>query len=338
MTDPGLASGPSPAVPLEAAPATLERWGEVLAFGGGYNTNVVLVGTILLGISAGAVGSFAMLKGRSLVADALSHASLLGVSVAFLLHAAVGMEERSMPLLLLGAALAGGAAVAAIEWLTRTTRLGAETAVATVSSASFGAGIVALSVTRRVEGADRAGLDDLVFGSTASMTRGDAALMALLAIAALGVTLALYRPLTAVAFNERFARTRGLPVGTLDGVLAALVGAVAMAGLQAVGMLLVVALLVAPAATARLWTERVGPMVLLAVALGGAAAWLGASLSAVTSRAPAGPLIVLTAAAAFGLSLALAPGRGVVAGWLRHRRLTAAAQRAAQSREGAGAR
>lgn len=272
--------GPPPCLGAAILAVDVDRWLEVLAFGGGHNTNVVLVGTILLGVSAGAVGCFAMLKGRSLVADALSHASLLGVSVAFLLHGTLGLSDRSMPLLMLGAALSGGLAVLAIEWLTRRTRLGAETAIATVSSASFGAGIVALSVARRVSGADRAGLGDLIFGSTASMTQDDARLMAFLAVAALAAALALHRPLSAVAFNERFARARGLPVRALDGALAALVAAVSMAGLQAVGMLLVVALLVSPAATARLWTSRVGPMILLAIVLGGAAAWVGASLSA----------------------------------------------------------
>ena len=307
----------------------LHAWLEVLSFGGGYNTNVVLAGTILLGVSAGAVGSFAMLKGRALVADAISHASLVGVALAFLLHAAIGLEERSMPLLMLGASISAAGAVLSIEWIAKHTRLSAETAVATVSSASFGAGIVALSAARRAGGADRAGLDDLIFGSTASMTSADALLMAALATTALGATLVLYRVLTAVAFNERFARSRGLPVRLLDATLAALVGAVAMAGLQAVGMLLVAALLVAPAATARLWTIRVGPMLLVAVAVGAGAAWTGASLSAVTPNAPAGPLIILSTAVAFAVSLLLAPERGVLSGWLRHRRVSAAARRLA---------
>ncbi len=320
------ADGPAPS---PGDPSLMEAWGQVLSFGGGYNTNVVLVGTILLGLSAGAVGSFAMLKGRALVADAISHASLVGVALAFLMHAVLGQEERSMPLLMLGAALSGACAVVSIEWLARHTRLSPETAVATVSSASFGAGIVALSATRRVSGADRAGLDELIFGSTASMTSADAALMAVLATLALGATLALYKVLTAVAFNERFARARGLPVRLLDAVLAALVGAVAMAGLQAVGMLLVAALLVAPAATARLWTTRVAPMVAVAAAVGAGAAWVGASISAVTPSAPAGPLIILSAAAAFLFSLLVAPERGILSGWLRHRRLAAAARRVA---------
>lgn len=305
----------------DESPADLVRWIDVLTFGGGYNTNVVLLGTILLGVGAGAVGSFAMLKRRSLVADAFAHASLLGVSVAFLLWSALGGQDRSMPVLLGGAAVAGGVAVVTIEWLVRATRLTGDTATATVSSSFFGAGIVALSVARRTSGADQAGLNHLIFGSTAGMTSADAWLMAAIAVVCIATIAVLVKPLTTIAFNPRFARTAGLPVRALDALLAALVAAVTLAGLQAVGMLLVVALLVAPPATARLWTTRVGPLVALAAVLGACACWVGASLSAVLPRAPAGALIVLVAATGFGLSLLASPRRGIVSGWLRLRRL-----------------
>lgn len=311
----------------------MREWLDVLAFGGGYNTVVVLIGTILLGTGAGAIGSFAMLKRRSLVADALAHASLLGVSIAFLLHGALGGTERSLPVLLTGAAVAGGVAVFTIEWLVRSTRLTADTATAAISSSFFGAGIVALSVARRTAGADQAGLNRLIFGSTASMTSADAWLMAGIAAACIVVTVVLLKPLTAVAFNERFARTSGLPVRLLDTVLALLVTAVTLAGLQAVGMLLIVALLVIPAVTARLWTTHVGSLVALAAALGAASGWIGASLSAVLPDAPAGSLIVLTAATGFVVSLAAAPERGLVSGWLRLRRLRARARVAARHGE-----
>jgi manganese/zinc/iron transport system permease protein len=304
-------------------------WLDVLTFDGGYNTNVVLLGTILLGIGAGAVGSFAMLKRRALVADAVAHASLLGVAVAFLVHGALGGTERSLPVLLTGAAAAGGLAVAAIEALVRGTRLTEDTATATVSSSFFGAGIVALSVARRTSGADQAGLNQLIFGSTAAMTGDDARTMAAISGVCIAATLVLLRPLTTVAFNPRFARTAGLPVRALDALLAALVAAVTLAGLQAVGMLLVVALLVVPAATARLWTRRVGPLVALAALLGAAAGWIGASLSAVLPDAPAGSLIVLVAASLFASSLVASPERGLLSGWVRLRSLRSRARAAA---------
>ncbi|MEM1449527.1 MAG: metal ABC transporter permease [Planctomycetota bacterium] len=309
----------------------MREWLEVLAFRGGYNTNVVLAGAMLLGIGAGVVGPFAMLKRRALVADAMAHATLVGVSVAFLISTAAGATERSLATLLVGAAVAGGLAVLAIELLVRATRLTVDTATATVSSSSFGAGIVALSAVRRTPGADQAGLDRLIFGSTASMTSADAWLVAGICAVCITLTVALIKPLTAVAFNERFAVTAGLPVRLLDGVVAALVATVTLAGLQAVGMLLVVALLVTPAATARLWTTRVGALVALSAMIGASAGWVGASLSAVLPNAPAGSLIVLVAAATFATSLALAPERGLLSGWIRLRRLRERARAAAAS-------
>ncbi len=303
--------------PVELA----EKWFEVVSLGGGHNTNVVLAGVTLLGLAAGMVGVFSMLKKQSLVADAFAHASLAGVGAAFLLHGAffAGGGRRNMAVLLLGAALSGSLAVAAISWLGRRTRLPADTATAAVSSASFGLGIVLLSLARRISGADQAGLDGLIFGSAASMTRGDAQLMAAVAGIVLIAVLGASAPLTAAAFNERFARVRGLPVGFIEALLAALVAAITIAGLQAVGMLLVVAMLVIPPATARLWTRRVPGLLTLSGLLGASAAFLGASVSAILPNAPAGALIILVSAASFAISLIAAPHRGLVAGLIRQR-------------------
>ena len=304
----------------------LAQWLNVLTLGGGYNTNVVLFGVALLGLAAGAVGSFAMLKKQSLVADAFAHASLVGVAAAFLIHAqlhsrAGGPPERNMVVLLAGAGVAGALAVGAIEWLTRKTRLHADTATAAVSSASFGAGIAMLSIARRTSGADQAGLDSLIFGAASAMTRADTLAMGSLALAAAVFTFILFKPLRAVAFNVRFARTSGLPVGAIDAALGALVAAVTLAGMQAVGMLLVVALLVTPCAAARLWTRAVGPLVALSAFLGAASGVLGVSLSRVVPSVPTGAVVVLISAVFFVLSALLAPERGIVAGLRRERQL-----------------
>lgn len=310
------------------------HWLEVVTFGSGYNTNIVLAGVTLLGLAAGMVGVFSMLKKQSLVADAFAHASLAGVGAAFLIHGSffAGGGQRNMAVLLVGAAISGSLAVAAISWLGSRTRLPADTATAAVSSASFGLGIALLSVARRTSGADQAGLDHLIFGSAASMTQGDARLMAVLAGTCLVAVLAASAPLTAAAFNERFARVRGLPIGLIDGLLAALVAAITIAGLQAVGMLLVVAMLVIPPATARLWTRRVPGLLALSGTLGAGAAFVGASASAVLPGAPAGALIILAAATGFGASLIASPKRGLVAGLLRQRSTRARAV-AAQTEE-----
>ena len=319
-------------MPPTGEPAGLaETWLEVVSLGAGHNTNVVLAGVTLLGLAAGMVGVFSMLKKQSLVADAFAHASLAGVGGAFLIHGAVfaGGGQRNMVVLLLGAAISGGLAVAAISWLGSRTRLPADTATAAVSSASFGLGIVMISVARRFSGADQAGLDSLIFGSAASMTSGDAQLMAALAGTTLIAVLGASAPLTAAAFSERFARVRGLPIGFIDALLAALVAAITIAGLQAVGMLLVVAMLIIPPATARLWTRRVPGLLALSGLIGSMAAFFGASLSAALPSAPAGALIILSATSSFVVSLVVAPRRGLIAGFVRQRSIRRSARAAA---------
>jgi len=286
---------------------------EVLLLRGGHNTDVVLLGTALLGIAAGIVGVFATLRRRALVADALSHAALPGVAGAFLAAPLLGLGGREPWWLLTGALASGLAAAAAIEALTRRTRLAPDAATAAVLSASFGLGTVLLGVAQRAEGGGQAGLAGLVFGRTAGLLARDVALMAALAGGALVAALALGRGFVTVAFNERFARAAGLPVRALDTALAALIALVTLAALQAVGMLLVVALLIAPAAAARLWVTRVRQLVPLAALFGGVSAYFGAAVSAVLADAPTGAVIVLVATGIFGFSLVAAPGRGVFA-------------------------
>ncbi|MEL6430751.1 MAG: metal ABC transporter permease [Planctomycetota bacterium] len=321
-----VGAGPVAAMQLERAAtetSALEAFVDALLLGGGYNTTVVLIGAALLGVAGGLVGAFTMLHRQSLVVDAFAHATLPGVALAFLVHSGIeGVAyERSLPVLLVGAGLAGVAAVGAIAFLTARTRLSTDTSTAAVSSASFGLGIVLLSIARRRSGADQAGLDGLIFGATASMTRADAVLMGALAAVSIALAVVLHRPLIAAAFNRRFARASGLPLRMIDGGLAALAAAVALAGLQAVGMLLVVAVLVIPPTAARLWTATTGRLLWLSAALGAVSAWIGAALSAALPNAPAGAIIVLVAAALFTASLLAAPRRGILAGWARRRAL-----------------
>ncbi|MEZ6015550.1 MAG: metal ABC transporter permease [Planctomycetota bacterium] len=306
---------------------------EVLTLRGGHNTNVVLIGATLLGVAAGVVGTFAMLRRRSLVADALSHAALPGVAGAFLIASAVGYTGPRLPMLLCGALASGLLAAAAIEALSRGQgtqrrgRLASDTATATVLASSFGLGTVLLGLAQRTGGGGQAGLAGFIFGRTAGMLARDAYVMAGLATLALAAALVLGRGLAAVAFNERFARTAGLPVRALDSALAALIAMVTLAGMQAVGMLLVVALIVAPPATARLWVTNVRSLAALAGALGGASGLVGSALSATLPDAPTGAVIVLVASALFLLSLALSPSRGVLAVARRRRALAHVAQR-----------
>jgi len=288
---------------------------EVLSFQGGYNTNAVLAGSALLGLAAGLVGVFALLRKRSLVADAIGHATLPGIVIAFLVAVSFGASGRSLPVLLLGAAVSGALAVVCIFGILRYTRLREDAAIGIVLGVSFGLGVVLLSYVQRPENvtASPAGLHHFIYGQTAAMRAGDAMLMAGIALGAVVVIAVFFKELALASFNDDFARVGGYPVGVLDGLVLGLVVLVTVAGLQAVGLILVIALLIIPPVAARLWTDRLLPLVLIAGGLGALSGYVGAATSAMLPRAPAGSIIVLCGGGIFVLSLFVAPRHGVVA-------------------------
>ena len=291
---------------------------EALAFRGGFNTALVAAGLSLLGAAGGLVGTFTLLRKRSLLADALGHATLPGIAAAFLAAPLVGLAGSELPLLLSGATLAAIVALVAIDVLARR-RIGPDAAMATVLSVFFGIGAVLLSLVQESERGEQAGLRSFLFGSAVGLARGDAMLLAAIAAAALGVTLVARRALATLAFDEEFAGTAGLPVRRLDALVLGLVLAVTIAGLQAVGLVLVIAVLVVPPVTARLWAGRVPTMLATAAVVGAATGWIGTACSAVAPRQPTGAITVLVGGAILVVSLVVAPGGAVVAGVRRLR-------------------
>ncbi len=289
----------------------------------GPTTWTVLAATSLFGAAAGAVGSFALLRRRALFADTIGHATLPGVVLAFLIAAAVGLPPRSPALLLGGAALGALAALALGLDLLRRTRLDADAVIGSLGGAAFGLGLVLLGLAQSRGDLETAGLDQLIFGSAASLTRDDAIAMAALALLS-GALLVGFGPrLTALAFDEPFARTTGLAPTRLDTLLLALLLLVTLSGLRAVGMILVVAMLVLPPVAARLFTSKLQPLLLLATLFGAASAAAGTLASGLLERVPTGPAIVLAAAAPVALGFLVSPDRGLIAGWLAERRLRA---------------
>lgn len=300
---------------------TWEQIVETLALQAGFNTNTVIVGTTLLGLAAGVIGVFALLRKRSLMSDALSHATLPGIGLAFLVAGALGASGRSLPVLLLGAAATGVLGVVCIQLLLRHTRLREDAAIGIVLSVFFGAGIVVLSFIQKHAGGTAAGLNKFIYGQTAAMSVGDAVLMGAIAVAAVLATALFLKEFAIVCFNDAFAEVDGWPVTRIDLLMMALVVTVTVAGLQAVGLILVVAMLIVPAVAARFWTERLATLVVLAGAIGAASGYLGSATSALLPRKPAGAVIVLTAGAVFAVSMIVAPARGAVAVAIRRRRL-----------------
>ena len=293
-------------------PGWAQVW-ETLTLRAGFNTNTVIVGTTLLGLAAGVIGVFMLLRKRSLMTDALSHATLPGIGMAFLGATALGLDGRSLPVLLLGAAVTGVLGVLCIQAILRLTRLREDAAIGIVLSVFFGAGVVVLSYIQANAAAGAAGLNKFIYGQTAAMSVSDAALMGGIAAAAIVVTLLFLKEFSLACFNDAFARVDGWPVTLLDLMMMALVVLVTVAGLQAVGLLLVVAMLIIPPVSARFWTERLWLLLVVAGIIGAMSGYLGSVVSALLPRKPAGSVIVLTSGAVFAVSLVLAPSRGVLA-------------------------
>lgn len=293
---------------------------EALLLQAGYNAALVAVGATLLGFAAGAAGTFLFLRKRALVSDAVAHATLPGVGLAFIVMVALGGDGRNLLGLLAGSAVTAGLGLLAVEWMTRRTRLSEDAAIGAVLSVFFGLGIVVLTVIQTMSSGRQAGLESFLLGSTAGMLFQDAVVIAVGGSLAVLATWVMRRPMTLVAFDAEYAAASGVNVAAIDRLMMALVMAVTVIGLKIVGLILIVALLIIPPVTARFWTERSQQVVWYAGGLGGVAGYLGAALSASAPDLPTGPIIVLVSAVLFLLSLFLAPARGVAAALFRHRR------------------
>ena len=303
---------------------------EALFLQAGYNAALVAVGAALLGFAAGAAGTFLFLRKRALVSDAVAHATLPGVGLAFIAMVWLGGDGRNLLGLLAGSAVTAGIGLLAVEWVTRRTRLSEDAAIGAVLSVFFGLGIVVLTVIQTMSSGRQAGLESFLLGSTAGMLFQDAIVIAVGGSLAVLATWVMRRPMTLVAFDAEYAAANGVNVPGIDRLMMALVMAVTVIGLKIVGLILIVAMLIIPPVTARCWTERSQSLIWYAGGIGGVSGYLGAALSASAPDLPTGPIIVLVAAVLFLLSLFLAPARGVAAAVFRHRRF----QRKVHRRQG----
>ena len=286
-----------------------------------YNTRLVVICTILLGCACGLMGGFLLLRKRSLMGDTLSHATLPGVGLSFMLLVALGGDGKSLPILLAGAGITGIIGCVAVLFIRKQTRIKDDAAMGIVLSVFFGAGVSILGVIQKMPEGSAAGLESFIYGKTASMVMSDFQILVLVTFCVITCSLLLFKELRLLCFDENFAAALGWPVKYLDILLLALITAVMVAGLQAVGLILIIAFLITPAAAARFWTNQLDRMLLLSAIIGAASGWLGASLSACFPRLPAGAVIVLVAALFFVVSMLIGTERGVMIRFLRQSQL-----------------
>jgi manganese/zinc/iron transport system permease protein len=279
----------------------------------------VMIGTALLGATAGVIGTFAVLRRRALVGDMLSHAALPGICIAFLI-----MQKRDLVGLSIGALVSGLVGIGVMTLLRRWTRTKEDAAIGIVLSTFFGAGVVLLSIIQQQPTGNQAGLGSYLFGETAGITRHDIRLIAGVAAFCLLVIVLLYKEFELLSFDPEFAAAQGWPTLALDLAMMGTLAVVTIVGLPICGVILMAALIILPGAAARFWTNRLGQLLVIAGVAGAGSGIVGTFLTSPltkrwfnaefldSSKLPPGPLIVLAAAAFFLISLLLAPQRGIV--------------------------
>jgi len=279
-----------------------------------YTLRTVALGAAVLGIVSGMLGSFAVLRKQSLLGDAISHAALPGIVLAFLIT-----RQREPVMLMLGALIAGWIATLFMLNITRTTRIKDDSALGLVLAVFFGLGLMLLTFSQRLPDATQAGLDKFLFGQAATLLQSDVIQMAVIGVIALGLLALFWKEFKLITFDREYAASLGFPVRVLDVVLTTLLVIAIVIGLQTVGVVLMSAMIVAPAAAARQWTDRLNRMVILGGLFGGLAGVGGTLISSSAARLPTGPVIVLSVSFIVLVSLLFATNRGLVWNWIRAR-------------------
>jgi manganese/iron transport system permease protein len=256
-----------------------------------------LVAAMIVGTVCAVVGSYVVLKGLAFIGDAISHAAFPGVVISFLL---------GLPFLLGAGAAAVGTALA-IGYVSRRSRLRVDTTIGVLFAGTFAAGIFLFSTIEGYVG----DLFSFLFGYLLSTSVLDLASLAILGGAVLALVAVLWKELLYATFDPLGAAASGLKVAWLETLFLAIVAVTIVISLQAVGIILVVAMLVTPAATAQLLAVRFGRMMALAVAVGIGAAVAGLYLSFWLDAA-SGATIVLVETAAFLVALVLGPRTGLL--------------------------
>lgn len=274
---------------------------------GDYTLRSVALGAGTLGAVAGALGTFAVLRRQSLLGDAISHAALPGLVLAFVLTG-----SRELLVLVTGAALAGWIGSLCVQGITRSSRIPEDGALGIVLSVFFGLGLLLLTWAQRLPGSSQAGLDRFLFGQAATMVGRDVVVIAGLGGVAVVGLLLIWKEVKVLTFDRAFGVSLGLPMARVEVILTSLLVLAIVTGLQAVGVVLMSTLVVAPAAAARQWTDHLGRTVALAALFGSVSGVTGAILSARFAGLPTGPVIVVVASVLVAVSILFAPRRGLV--------------------------
>jgi manganese/zinc/iron transport system permease protein len=277
-----------------------------------YTLRTVTLGTAILGAVTGMLGSFAVLRKQSLLGDAISHAALPGIALAFLI---TGSKDSSV--LLIGALVSGLIGTFWIRGITRKTHLKSDTALGLILSLFFGFGMLLLTFIQKQPNANQAGLDKYLFGQAATLVESDVWLMSFVTGLCLLVLLLFWKEFKILLFDKDYAQTLGFNTKFIDILITTFIVLAIVLGLQTVGVVLMSAILLAPAGAARQWTNSLGLMVFLAAMIGASAGVFGTAISASQDNLSTGPVIVLVALVFVLFSFVFSPRRGLLFKQLR---------------------
>lgn len=272
-----------------------------------YTFRTVALGSAILGIISGMLGSFAVLRKQSLLGDGVSHAALPGVVMMFILTGSKNTE-----VLLLGALISGLIATLLIISIVKNTRIKFDSALALIMSVFFGAGLVLMTYVQKIPKSNQAGLNRFIFGQASTLLQRDVRLMIICGIALLIVMLLFWKEFKIFTFDAEFAQSIGFSSGKINLLLSFMIVMAIIIGLQTVGVILMSAMLITPAVAARQWTNRLWVMVLLSAIFGAISGILGTAISSLVPRMPTGPAIVVCVSLIVMVSMLFAPGRGIL--------------------------
>lgn len=253
------------------------------------------------------LGSFAVLRKQSLLGDAISHAALPGIAIAFLL---TGAKETNT--LLLGALISGLIGTFWIRGIIKKTHLKSDTALGLILSLFFGFGMLLLTFIQKMPNANQAGLDNYLFGQAATLVESDVWLMAIVTGICVLVLLLFWKEFKLLLFDSDFTKTLGFNTKVIDILITSFIVLAIVLGLQTVGVVLMSAMLLAPAAAARQWTNKLSTMVFLAAIFGAFSGVFGTAISANQNNLSTGPIIVLVASVFVIVSFVFSPSRGLL--------------------------
>lgn len=280
------------------------------------NIIYVALGSVLLTASSAVVGTFTFLNKKALVGDAIAHAVLPGICLGFILAG-----TKNPVILISGAFATGWISVVLVDLIRNKSKIKEDTAIGLILSVFFGFGVLLLTVIQKSGNAAQSGLDHFLFGKAASLVGQDLVVFGIVAVLLLVMVYLFFKEFSLLAFDKDFAVSIGLPVKTIQLILTSLVVLAVVIGIQAVGVVLMAAMLITPAAAARFWTDKINTMIFLACIFGAFSGLAGAYISFIAPAMPTGPWIVIVISTLALLSFFLAPKKGIITRFISQRKV-----------------